>query len=248
MSAHSLKMTASVQFIRKLLGKGSCATSNLLNTGHKTQKNTTDYKTIRNKDGRSHKRNIVQSQDKTTEQYMRKSVVLRRKENETFGFDIQKSSVERSISAEQDLGSCVCWVEENSLAESNGLMTGELSRHLLTSCKQQYHSNFLNTKISLYLTSGDVIITVNNVYISGSTPQQIKDLVKKSSILMLEIIRGATEKQRQLLRKLYLLQQQFTEKCEELQTLITEEVHLTGGAVENIQKPYTLPTGSSASI
>ncbi|KTF94543.1 hypothetical protein cypCar_00011562, partial [Cyprinus carpio] len=176
MSAHSLKMTASVQFIRKLLGKGSCATSNLLNTGHKTQKNTTDYKTIRNKDGRSHKRNIVQSQDKTTEQYMRKSVVLRRKENETFGFDIQKSSVERSISAEQDLGSCVCWVEENSLAESNGLMTG------------------------------DVIITVNNVYISGSTPQQIKDLVKKSSILMLEIIRGATEKQRQLLRKLYLLQ------------------------------------------
>ncbi|XP_018975544.2 protein TAMALIN-like [Cyprinus carpio] len=218
MSAHSLKMTASVQFIRKLLGKGSCATSNLLNTGHKTQKNTTDYKTIRNKDGRSHKRNIVQSQDKTTEQYIRKNVVLRRKENETFGFDIQKSSVERSISAEQDLGSCVCWVEENSLAESNGLMTG------------------------------DVIITVNNVYISGSTPQQIKDLVKKSSILMLEIIRGATEKQRQLLRKLYLLQQQFTEKCEELQTLITEEVHLTGGAVENIQKPYTLPTGSSASI
>uniref|UniRef100_A0A8C2D558 Si:dkey-276j7.2 n=1 Tax=Cyprinus carpio TaxID=7962 RepID=A0A8C2D558_CYPCA len=218
MSARSLKMTASVQFIRKLLGKGSCATSNLLNTGHKTQKNTTDYKTIRNKDGRSHKRNVVQSQDKTTEQYIRKNVVLRRKENETFGFDIQKSSVERSISAEQDLGSCVCWVEENSLAESNGLMTG------------------------------DVIITVNNVYISGSTPQQIKDLVKKSSILMLEIIRGATEKQRQLLRKLYLLQQQFTEKCEELQTLITEEVHLTGGAVENIQKPYTLPTGSSASI
>uniref|UniRef100_A0A9J7YTI7 Si:dkey-276j7.2 n=1 Tax=Cyprinus carpio carpio TaxID=630221 RepID=A0A9J7YTI7_CYPCA len=212
-------MTASVQFIRKLLGKGSCATSNLLNTGHKTQKNTTDYKTIRNKDGRSHKRNIVQSQDKTTEQYMRKSVVLRRKENETFGFDIQKSSVERSISAEQDLGSCVCWVEENSLAESNGLMTG------------------------------DVIITVNNVYISGSTPQQIKDLVKKSSILMLEIIRGATEKQRQLLRKLYLLQQQFTEKCEELQTLITEEVHLTGGVCSCVRvRQRDVPLKTSRSL
>ncbi|XP_026069912.1 cytohesin-interacting protein-like [Carassius auratus] len=206
-------MTASLQYIRKLLGKSSCATSNLLNTGHKTQKNTNDHKTIRNKD----KRNVVQSQDKTTEQYIRKSVVLRRKENETFGFDIQKGSVERSISAEQDLCSCVCWVKEDSLAESSGLLTG------------------------------DVIITVNSVCIAGSTLQQINELVQKSSILMLEVIRGATEKQRQLLRKLYLLQQQFTEKCEELQTLITEEVRLTRGAIENIQKPYTLPTGSSAS-
>ncbi|XP_016369813.1 cytohesin-interacting protein-like [Sinocyclocheilus rhinocerous] len=147
-------MTASVQYIRKLLGKSSCATSNLLNTGHKTQKNTTDSKTIRNKDGKSHKRNVVQFQDNTTEQYIRKSVVLRRKENETFGFDIQTSSVERSISTEQDLGSCVCWVKENSLAESSGLMTG------------------------------DVIITVNSVYIAGFTQQQINNLVQKSSTLM----------------------------------------------------------------
>ncbi|XP_016342238.1 cytohesin-interacting protein-like isoform X2 [Sinocyclocheilus anshuiensis] len=199
-------MTASVQYIRKLLGKSSCATSNLLNTGHKTQKNTTDSKTIRNKDGKSHKRNVVQFQDNTTEQYIRKSVVLRRKENETFGFDIQTSSVERSISTEQDLGSCVCWVKENSLAESSGLMTG------------------------------DVIITVNSVYIAGFTQQQINNLVQKSSTLMMEIIRGSTEKQRQLLSKRYLLQKQFTEKCEELQTLIAEEVRLAGGAVENIQK------------
>ncbi|XP_016093666.1 cytohesin-interacting protein [Sinocyclocheilus grahami] len=204
MPAHTLKMTASVQYIRKLLGKSSCATSNLLNTGHKTQKNTTDYKTIRNKDGKSHKRNVVQFQDNTTEQYIRRSVDLRRKENETFGFDIQTSSVERSISTEQ--GSCVCWVKENSLAESSGLMTG------------------------------DVIITVNSVYIAGFTQQQINNLVQKSSTLMMEIIRGSTEKQRQLLSKLYLLQKQFTEKCEELQTLIAEEVRLAGGAVENIQK------------
>ncbi|RXN09981.1 cytohesin-interacting -like protein [Labeo rohita] len=153
MSAHTLKMTASVQYLRKLLGKSSCATNNLLNTGHKTQKNTTDYKTIRNKDGKSHKRNVVQFQDKATEQCIRKSVVLRRKENETFGFDIQTCSVEKSISAERDLGSCVCWVKENSLAESSGLMTG------------------------------DVIITVNCVHIAGFTHQQIKDLVQKSSIL-----------------------------------------------------------------
>ncbi|XP_073687685.1 cytohesin-interacting protein [Garra rufa] len=208
-------MTASVQYIRKLLGKSSCATSNLLNTGHKTQKNTTDYKTIRNRDGKSQKRTVLQFQDKTTEQCIRKSVVLRREENETFGFDIQTSSVERSISAEQDLGSCVCWVKENSLAESCGLMTG------------------------------DVIITVNSVCIAGFTHEQIKDLIQKSSILMMEIMRGATEKQRQLLSKLYLLQQQFTEKCEELQTLIAEEVRLTRGSVENIQKPSALPTGSS---
>ncbi|KAK2888956.1 hypothetical protein QQF64_029034 [Cirrhinus molitorella] len=211
-------MTASVQYIRKLLGKSSCATNNLLNSGHKTQKNTTDYKTIRNKDGKSHKRNVVQFEDKTTEQCIRKSVVLRRKENETFGFDIQTSSVERSISAEQDLGWCVCGVKENSLAESSGLMTG------------------------------DVIITVNSVCVAGFTNQQIKDLVQKSSMLMLEIMRGATEKQRQLLSKLYLLQQQFTEKCEELQTLITEEVRLTRGPVENIQKPSVPPTGSSDTL
>lgn len=53
MPAHTLKMTASVQYIRKLLGKSS-----LLNTGHKTQMNTIDYKTIRNKDGKSHKINV----------------------------------------------------------------------------------------------------------------------------------------------------------------------------------------------
>ncbi|XP_050967561.1 cytohesin-interacting protein [Labeo rohita] len=218
MSAHTLKMTASVQYLRKLLGKSSCATNNLLNTGHKTQKNTTDYKTIRNKDGKSHKRNVVQFQDKATEQCIRKSVVLRRKENETFGFDIQTCSVEKSISAERDLGSCVCWVKENSLAESSGLMTG------------------------------DVIITVNCVHIAGFTHQQIKDLVQKSSILTMEIMRAATEKQRQLLCKLYLLQQQFTEKCEELQTLIAEEARLTRGAVENIQMPSVLPTESSATL
>ncbi|XP_052415411.1 cytohesin-interacting protein [Carassius gibelio] len=218
MTAHTLKMTASVQYIRKLLGKSSCATSNLLNTGHKTQKNTTDYKTIRNKDGKSHKRNVVQFQDNTTEQYIRKSVVLRRKDNETFGFDIQISSVERSNSTEQDLGSCVCWVKENSMAESSGLMTG------------------------------DVIITVNSVYIAGFTQQQISNLVQKSSTLMMEIIRGATEKQRQLLSKLYLLQKQFTEKSEELQTLIAEEVRLTGGAEDKIQKLNVLSAGSSANL
>ncbi|KTG33895.1 hypothetical protein cypCar_00007397 [Cyprinus carpio] len=218
MPAHTLKMTASVQYIRKLLGKSSSATSNLLNSGHKTQKNTTDYKTIRNKDGKSHKRNVVQFQDNTTEQYTRKSVILRRKENETFGFDIQTSSVERCISTEQDLGSCVCWVKENSLAESSGLMTG------------------------------DVIITINSVNIAGFTQQQINNLVQKSSTLMMEIIRGVTEKQRQLLSKLYLLQKQFTEKSEELQTLIAEEVRLTGGGVENIQKLNVLPAGSSANL
>uniref|UniRef100_A0A8C2E5F2 Si:dkey-276j7.2 n=1 Tax=Cyprinus carpio TaxID=7962 RepID=A0A8C2E5F2_CYPCA len=218
MPAHTLKMTASVQYIRKLLGKSSSATSNLLNSGHKTQKNTTDYKTIRNKDGKSHKRNVVQFQDNTTEQYTRKSVILRRKENETFGFDIQTSSVERCISTEQDLGSCVCWVKENSLAESSGLMTG------------------------------DVIITINSVNIAGFTQQQINNLVQKSSTLMMEIIRGVTEKQRQLLSKLYLLQKQFTEKSEELQTLIAEEVRLTGGAVEKIQKLNVLPAGSSANL
>ncbi len=58
MSAHTLKMTASVQFISKLLRKSSCATSSLFNTGHKTQRNTIDYRTIRNKDGKSHKRNV----------------------------------------------------------------------------------------------------------------------------------------------------------------------------------------------
>lgn len=217
-ATHTLKMTASVQYIRKLLGKSSCATNNLLNTGHKTQKNTSDYKqATKSKDEKSHKRKVLQSQEKTTEQCIRKTVVLRRKENETFGFDIQAGSVERSISAEQDLGSCVCWVKENSLAESSGLMTG------------------------------DVIITVNSVYIAGFTQQQIKDLVQKSSFLMMEIIRGATEKQRQLLGKLHLLQRQFTEKREELQTLITEEARLIGGAMENIQKPYAL-TESSASL
>jgi len=58
-ATHTLKMTASVQYIRKLLGKSSCATNNLFNTGHKAQKNTSDYKqTTKSKDEKSHKRNV----------------------------------------------------------------------------------------------------------------------------------------------------------------------------------------------
>jgi len=82
------------------------------------------------------------------------------------------------------LGSCVCWVKENSLAESSGLMTGELSKHLPTFCQEPV--SFIHTfaKISLSLISGDVIIKVNSVYIAGFTQQQIKDLVQESSFLM----------------------------------------------------------------
>ncbi|XP_051987005.1 cytohesin-interacting protein [Xyrauchen texanus] len=201
-------MTASVQYIRKLLGKGSCATNNLLNTGHKTQKSTNDHKTTKNKD-ETHKRNIQQSRD-NREHCIWKSVILRRKENETFGFDIQTSSDEGTVSAEQDLGTCVCWVKENSLAECYGLITG------------------------------DAIVSVNSVHTTGFPCQQIKDLIQKSCLLKMEIIRGATVKHRQLFGKLYLLQRQLTEKHEELQTIITQEVRLQGGAMEGIQKPPTI--------
>ncbi|XP_051569204.1 cytohesin-interacting protein-like [Myxocyprinus asiaticus] len=199
-------MTASVQYIRKLFGKSSCATNNLLNTGHKTQKSTNDHKTTKNKYERnveSPKRKVQQTRD-NTEHCIWKSVILRRKENETFGFDIQTSSDERTVSPEQDLGSCACWVKENSLAESCGLMTG------------------------------DAIVTVNSVYAAGFTHQQIKDLIQNSSFLKMEIIGGATVKHRQLYGKLYLLQRQLTEKHEELQTLITQEVRLGGGTTESI--------------
>ncbi|XP_051562265.1 cytohesin-interacting protein-like [Myxocyprinus asiaticus] len=198
-------MTASVQYIRKLLGKGSCATNNLFNTGHKTQKSTNDHKATKNKD-ESHTRNIQQPRD-NREHCIWKSVILRRKENETFGFDIQTSSDEGTVSSEQDLGACVCWVKENSIAESCGLI------------------------------KGDAIVTVNSVHTAGFTCQQIKDLIQKSCLLKMEFIRGATVKHRQLFGKLYLLQRQLTEKHEELQTLITQEVRLQGGATEGIQKP-----------
>ncbi|KAI7807830.1 putative cytohesin-interacting protein [Triplophysa rosa] len=193
MSVHSLKMTT-VQYIRKLLGKSSCATNNLLNTGHKTQKSTSDYKLTKNTE--RHKQNVVKPQDKTAEQCIRRDVILRREENETFGFDIQTSSSERT---EQDLSSCVCWVKENSPAMDAGL------------------------------TTGDVIITVNSVYITGFTHQEINDLMQKSTMLKMEMIRDATVKQRQLLGKLYLLQRELTEKCKELQTIITQDVRLSRG-------------------
>lgn len=56
MSVHSLKMTATVQYIRKLLGKSSCATNNLLKTGHKPQRRTSDYKLTKSTE--SHKQNV----------------------------------------------------------------------------------------------------------------------------------------------------------------------------------------------
>ncbi|XP_001332231.3 cytohesin-interacting protein [Danio rerio] len=205
-TTHTLKMSASVQYIRKLLGKSSCATNNLLNTGHKIQRKTSDCKTTKNKDGKTLTRKVVQTQDKTAEQCIRKSVILRRTENETFGFEIQ------------DLVPCVCFVKEDSLAESSGLMTD------------------------------DVIIAVNSVSIAEFTQQQLKDLFQKASILMLEIVRSSTEKQRQLLIRLYLLQREFAEKSAELQTLNTEEVRLIGDAMNHIQQPDVLSKGSSAAL
>ncbi|KAA0713251.1 General receptor for phosphoinositides 1-associated scaffold protein [Triplophysa tibetana] len=200
MSVHSLKMTT-VRYIRKLLGKSSCATNNLLHTGHKTQKSTSDYKLTKNTE--RYKQDVVQPQDKTAEQCIRRDVILRREENETFGFDIQTSSGERTLGAEQDVSSCVCWVKENSSAMGAGL------------------------------TTGDVIITVNGVYITGCTHQEINDLMEKSTMLKMEIIRDSTVKQRQLLGKLYLLQRELTEKCEELQTIIKQDVRLSRGVLEN---------------
>ncbi|XP_065096407.1 protein TAMALIN [Paramisgurnus dabryanus] len=214
MSARTVKMTATVQFIRKLLGKSSCATNNLLNTGHKTQKGTSDLK-ISNTDEQhkeKHKQNEFHCQDKTAEQCIRKSFILRREENETFGFDIKTSSSETSVSTDQDLSSCVCWVKENSLAMTAGL------------------------------TTGDVIVTVNGEYVTGFTHQQVKDIMQKSTMLKMDIIRDATVKQRQLLCKLYLLQRELTEKCEELQTVITQDVRLRRGLMENIERPFDLQT------
>ncbi|XP_056315343.1 cytohesin-interacting protein [Danio aesculapii] len=205
-TTQTLKMSASVQYIRKLLSKSGCATNNLLNTGHKIQRNTSDCKTTKNKDGKPLTRKVLQTQDKTSEQCIRKSVILRRTENETFGFDIQ------------DLGSCMCFVKEDSLAESCGLMTG------------------------------DVIIAVNSVSIAGFTHQQLKDLLQKTSILMLEIVRSSTEKQRQLLIRLYVLQREFAEKSAELQTLNREEVRLRGDAMNHIQQNDVLSTGSSTAL
>ncbi|XP_055069652.2 protein TAMALIN [Misgurnus anguillicaudatus] len=215
MSAHTVKMTATVQFIRKLLGKSSCATNNLLNTGHKTQKGTSDLKISKNIDEQNkeeHKQNGLHSQDKTAEHCIRKSFILRREENETFGFDIKTSSDETPVSTDQDLSSCVCWVKENSPAMTAGL------------------------------TTGDVIITVNGVYVTGFTHQQVKDIMQKSTMLKMDIIRDATVKQRQLLCKLYLLQRELTEKCEELQTVITQDVRLRRGLMEKIERTFDLQT------
>lgn len=166
----------------------------------------------------------------------RKSVILRRKEHETFGFDIQVTSLSThplslilflyfflhsfkhyvpawglivcqgiigfwmmnwlglySLSVDKQ-----CW-EKHQCWAGFGLVCvlceGEQSgRELwvndrwvfktLTHFCRAPVSFILTEKISLSLISGDVIITVNSVYIAGFTHQQIKDLVQKSSTLM----------------------------------------------------------------
>ncbi|KAK3557516.1 hypothetical protein QTP70_028346 [Hemibagrus guttatus] len=111
-----------------------------------------------------------------------------------------------SSTTDSEMLTCVCLVKESSPAQSAGLQTG------------------------------DVILSVNSVCVEGFEHQQIVDLIlKDSSFLKIEIVRGTSVKRKELQKKLEQLQWQLSEKRAELQMLITQEERLRGGELHGTQ-------------
>ncbi|KAG7326992.1 hypothetical protein KOW79_010393 [Hemibagrus wyckioides] len=111
-----------------------------------------------------------------------------------------------SSTTDSEMLTCVCLVKESSPAQSAGLQTG------------------------------DVILSVNSICVEGFEHQQIVDLIlKNSSSLKMEIVRGTSVKRKELQKKLDQLQWQLRDKRAELQMLITQEERLRGGELHGTQ-------------
>ncbi|XP_029980127.1 cytohesin-interacting protein [Sphaeramia orbicularis] len=134
----------------------------------------------------------------------RTTIVLEKQDNETFGFEIQTYGLQLKNSADVEMCTFVCKVQEDSSAESAGL------------------------------TAGDIIVTINGVSIEGSSHQHIIELIRQSTnSLKMETVCGTAVKQIELEKKMNLLKQSLREKLMELQTLTLQENRLLRGNTNN---------------
>ncbi|XP_056146036.1 cytohesin-interacting protein [Lampris incognitus] len=127
----------------------------------------------------------------------RTTVVLKKEDNESFGFEIQTYGVQVKNSSAVEMCTFVCKVQEDSAAESAGL------------------------------TTGDVIIKINGVSIEGSSHQHIVDLIRESANLVkLETVFNTVVRRIELEKKVALLKQRLREKLSALQALTLQEKRL----------------------
>ncbi|XP_010889106.1 cytohesin-interacting protein [Esox lucius] len=130
----------------------------------------------------------------------RTTVMLKKQDNETFGFEIQTYGMQPKNSTSLEMCTFVCKVQEDSSAETAGL------------------------------TTGDVIIAINGVSIEGSDHHQVVNLIRESTnLLHLETVCGTVVKRIELEKKMNLLKKTLREKWVELQTLTLQEKSLTRG-------------------
>ncbi|XP_037094994.1 cytohesin-interacting protein [Syngnathus acus] len=129
--------------------------------------------------------------------------VLAKKENETFGFEVQTHNLQLKSSSAVEVCTFVSRVEDNSAAETAGL------------------------------TAGDVIITINGDSIEGFTHQHVLDLIGGSTNdLKLETVCSSVVKWIELEKRVNQLQQSLSEKLLELQALTLREQRIIGGTLK----------------
>ncbi|KAL6100739.1 cytip [Pungitius sinensis] len=135
----------------------------------------------------------------------RTTIVLEKQDNETFGFEIQTYGLQLKESSAVEMCTFVRKVLEDSPAENAGL------------------------------TAGDIIVTINEVSIEGSSHQHILELIRDSTnSLTMETVCGNILKQIELEKKVYLLKQTLREKLAELQALTVQERRLVRGNLNDI--------------
>ncbi|KAM8855744.1 cytohesin-interacting protein isoform 1-T2 [Spinachia spinachia] len=135
----------------------------------------------------------------------RTTIVLEKQDNETFGFEIQTYGLQLKESSAVEMCTFVHKVREDSAAENAGL------------------------------TAGDIIVTINEVSIEGSSHQHIRELIRDSiNSLTMETVCGNIMKQIELEKRVSQLKQTLREKLVELQALTLQERRFVRGNLNDI--------------
>ncbi|XP_006757172.1 PREDICTED: general receptor for phosphoinositides 1-associated scaffold protein [Myotis davidii] len=132
----------------------------------------------------------------------RKVLTLKKKENQTFGFEIQTYGLHHREEQRVEMVTFVCRVHESSPAQLAGL------------------------------TPGDTIASVNGLNVEGIRHREIVDIIKASgNVLRLETLYGTSIRKAELEARLQYLKQTLYEKWGEYRSLMVQEQRLVHGLV-----------------
>ncbi|XP_016085439.1 general receptor for phosphoinositides 1-associated scaffold protein-like [Sinocyclocheilus grahami] len=132
----------------------------------------------------------------------RKTVILMKKEEETFGFEIQTYGLHHQSENSVEMCTFVCKVHEDSPAQFAGLKVG------------------------------DTIASVNDTSVEGFRHKEIVQLIKSSgNIIRLETVYSDSIRKSELEARLQYLKQTLHEKWDEYRSLMVQEQRLVHGIV-----------------